>query len=802
MPGLLDKIKAWIMSQPLFEGLKQTIWAWSIKDDEINRLTDCNLLMELYRAAPMWKMPRIYQRMQSLGCPQLRAELKTVDNVVKFAEDPSTIIGTLLNEGMNNRITRETAETFGAVLYDAIMGAALGSTIGIPNVLLERIRRFIGTVMLLSVGPRVAGAIAAGTTGGKMGILGQILHDAYFNLGLGFITWQMTSPLITSAIGADLERAANRKYRPTRFTLSQYLELYAKGFVSANELVDGLYDLGYRSEDIQKVLALSYRNLSESQVQELYENGLISTSDAVKYLRAMGYSPMDISYVMKLWDVERMREQKSVMLSTARSAFEKGLISESKFRDILKDLKFSAEAIDIEVRLIRAKASQQQADLTVSQIKEAFQKGVIGEPEARKSLLDMGYSTDEVSVLIDTWKAESKPQVLRLNRTSILEAMSAGVIDETTARNKLRELGYTPEDIDILIRTHYKQSEKKPPAVPVQFIAAAYKAGIIDRNEAVARLKDRGYPADDIELILKLSEYQAPLTVSRETIVSAYVKGVLTLGEALQRLVDLGMSQEDAQLTLRTAKAQAPTSEKKLSISYLAAALNAGIITRETFTAKARALGYSDEDVEILLNLATFEPPETIAPSAAVGAYRYGVISRDKAKELLLKAGFSDEYAELRLATVDAIIAREAPAPSLSALMAAFSAGIITQAEFADRLEKMGYAPADIDIFIKMATYEVPPAETPLTKTEILQAYKALIFSRGEAMARLTTKGYSVADAEVLIKLQGLKPMDTVVHKLVAWGLMDIDSAVEAFRRLGFPEADIQEYMQSMGVTG
>jgi hypothetical protein len=799
--GLLDKLKEWIMEQPLFEGLKQTVWAWAIKDNAINALTDCAVLDALYKSAPPWKMPVILRRMQQLNCPTLKTDLKYADNLYKFAENPSEIIGTVLNEGMSNPITREISETFGAAMYDAVMGAALGSSVGIPSELLERIRRFIGTVMMLSVGPRIAGAIASGTTGGKMSIIGSILHDAYFNLGLGFITWQMTSPLISAAIGADLERAANRKYRPTRFTMSQYLELYAKGFVSPEELVAGLTDLGYRSEDIGKVLALSYRNLSESKVQELYENKLISTSEAVKYLRAMGYSPQDITYVMKLWDVERMREQKSVMLSTARSAFQKGLIAESRFREILKDLRFTDEAIDLEVRLIRAKAAQEQADLTVSQIKDAFQKGVVGEPETRKALLDMGYSTDEVAVLIETWKAGAKPKVLRLNKTTILDALSAGVIDEMTARRKMQELGYGPEDIEIIIRTHYRQSERKPPVLPVSYIASAYKAGLISRSEAVARLRDRGMPDSDIELVLKLASYEAPLTLSSESIASAYVKGVLTLGEATVRLIELGMSETDAALYLRTAKAEAPRQEKRLSVSYLAAALNAGLIDKETFTSRVKELGYTDEDVALLLNLATFESPEPVRPAAVLGAYRYGVISRQQAVEHLRASGMSEEEITLRLDTIEAQIARERPTPSLSALMAALSADIISQVEFADRLEKMGYTPEDIDIFIKMATYEVPPSETPLTKTEILNAYKNLIFSRGEAMARLTSKGYSVADAEVLIKLQGLKPMDTVIHKLVQWGLMRLEDALEAFRRLGFPPTDIEEYAAMFGGT-
>lgn len=797
---LWEKIIEAIKKTELYRGLQQTVWAWTISDEEINRLNDCTVLDALYKVAPVWKMPSIIRRMKELNCPTLRTDLRYANALFSFAENPSEIIGTVMNEAMSNPVTRELSETFGSAMYDAVMGAAIGSLGRMPSGLLERIRRFMGTVFFLSVAPRVAGIIAAGTTGGKVNVLGQLMHDAYFNLGLGFITWQMTSPLLSAAIGAELEREANRVFRPTRFTLSQYLELYAKGFVTAEELLNGLAELGYRPEDVEKVLGLSYRNLSEAQVRELYQLKYISTDEAAKYLRAMGYSAQDIVYIMKLWQAEEIREQKGVMLSTARNAFSKGLISETKFREILKDLRYTDDAIELEIATIRAKTAQEQANLTVSQIKDAFVKGVIGEPETRKALLERGYSTDEVETLITTWKASVKPAVLKLNKTSVIQALAAGVIDEATARAKLRELGYTPDDVDIIIRTYYQTSAEKPKVIPVPYVLGAYKTKAIDRNTAKAKFMEMGFTETDAEIMLKMAEFERPVGLTKENIAQAYVRGILTMGEALARLTEMGMTEADATLFLRTAKASAPPAERKLTVTHLMTALSAGIIDRETFERKVRELGYADEDVEILLNLAQYEPAETIRPTAVISAYIHGVISREKAEELLRETGLPAEEITLRLDTADVQRERLRPKPGLTALTAALNAGIIDQVQFADRLEKMGYTPTDIDLFIKIALYQAPPEETPLTKAEILNAYRALLFTRGEAMARLMGKGYSVADAEVLIKLQGLEPFDTVIHKLVLWGLMDVDAAADAFARLGFTPEQIAKWREMVGV--
>lgn len=798
---LWDKIISEIKKLPLFEGLKTTLWAWSITDDGINSITDCNVLMELYRAAPMWKMAKIYNRMRELNCPNLRAELKTVDNVVRTVENPSVVVGELMHEAMSNPVLREMAETTGAAVYDAIISMAVEGLPSMPSGLLERIRRFIGTITLLSAAPRMAGVLAEATTGGKVRNVGHILSEAYWNLGLGFVTWQMTSPLIQNAIGNRLDEAARRVYRPTRFTMPQVMELYAKGMVDGSYVLDALRNLGYRDEDIDKVIALSYRTFTEPQVQSMVNAGIMTAQEAVKHLRAAGYSADQINKLIQLWNWERLENRRTVALSTARSAFKKGIIGENRFRQILADLKYTPEAIDIEVALVKGEKQTEERDLTVSQIKEAYQKGVLGTPETRKQLLEMGYDAQEAAVLIETWSRTAEPKVLKLNKSSILEALHQGVIDEASARAKLRELGYTPADTDIIIRTYYAQTAVKPKALPLAQYMTAVRLGIISETTFRTKLTQAGYAPDDIDTALKLAQYQPHPTLTYSFVLAALTKGVITKGEALERLTAMGYSQDDALVMIATAEKTEEPEAKRLPATFLMQALGNGLISEERFAEKAKELGYTDEDIGLMIAMTRYEPPERIAAVAVLSAFRYGVIDRPTAKRYLTEGGMAEAEAELRLRTVEEITAREKPTPSLSALMAALSAGIISEAEFADRLRAMGYLPADIDIYIKMATTETPPKATELTKTEILACYKALLFTRGETLSRLVSKGYTVADAETLIKLQGLKPMDTVIHKLVLWGLMDVEKALEAFRRLGFPEPDVKEYAESMGVS-
>lgn len=140
---------------------------------------------------------------------------------------------------------------------------------------------------------------------------------------------------------------------------------------------------------------------------------------------------------------------------------------------------------------------------------------VAGNPPGPHELLDLwvrGY-IDEATVdqglresrLKNKWIEPLKNlAVRRIPLRTITALLNNGAIDDATAVRKLRELGYTQEDADALIRGH-----KKPPTAPHRELSVAqirdlYEQHMVSRDEAVMDLIALGYNAPAANELLQL----------------------------------------------------------------------------------------------------------------------------------------------------------------------------------------------------------------------------------------------------------------------------------------------------------
>ncbi|RLG06440.1 MAG: hypothetical protein DRN68_06940 [Thaumarchaeota archaeon] len=150
--------------------------------------------------------------------------------------------------------------------------------------------------------------------------------------------------------------------------------------------------------------------------------------------------------------------------------------------------------------------------LTTSQIEGLFKKGLIDEAKAKEKLMRNEYTEEDAELIISLWKAEeeekTKEEVKELNRSLLDRLFIADLISEDDYRNKLRELGYTDEDIDLLVNLAKTKKEvrvEEPKVLSKSDVLKAYREELIDEETAKKKLKELNYTDEDIELLLNMS---------------------------------------------------------------------------------------------------------------------------------------------------------------------------------------------------------------------------------------------------------------------------------------------------------
>lgn len=634
-----------------------------------------------------------------------------------FWEDPSDALGQTLRGALGNPVVVEFEQILGSLITDSVLSSLEVGLEQAETNPLEAARSFHGAVSSISVVSGLFSTIVEAITAGQIENAGDMIQGMYWNLGLGFLGWQTLAPLLENGLQPPLQRHYNRQYHPQRFNASQMADLFALGEASADDVRETLRDLGWRDEDISQWIRLSYRALSEGDVWSLYHNGDISQSAVESRLRALGYNPEDFGLIFKANEPDASKETKDILLSTAKNAYKKDLISADDFANILRDQDRPEQEVQLQLSLLNMQKAEAQADFTRSEVRTLYNSRVIAEVEAVTYLIETGLTAEQAGKLIDAWAVEDAPKPVRINQSTLREAFTDGVLTRAQAQSKLNELGYTSQDADLIVTTWETE-------------------------------------------------------------------------------------------TLPVGPVPGPTGAGALSLSLLSQMAAAGLINEAMMLQRPELNKYSDDDRARIVQL-MYDAPTTgvteLAESVLVDAYRFDIIDRSALRQAFIDRGLPVDEVELGLQVIDRQIAEERQAeiegtirrPSVGALQLALQREIITVEQFTARMTELGFDQDAVQLYLLNAQYQAPAKPKQLTAAQALRLYEDGDIVRSEAQYRLVQLGYTVKDAQLLIKNVRLSPIDTEVGEAYLAGLISYQGALEYFDEQEFSQEQIGAFFEA-----
>lgn len=572
-----DRVMGWLREQLWWQDFQHAWKAPISLDKQIEATDDPAILAYLNLRAPADERAKILTKMRTVGGPEYSDTIKGMERALEnerklntFMENPSAELAKLLHEAEKSPVVREIAEITGTLIVDSFMEATVGGMSKLDPDLAERFRNFIGVIATKGVAPRYFGTMLELTTGGAIDSGGDFFRDAYFNLGLGFITWQLTSPMLKAGLADELTRNVLRIFRPTKFTWSQLRDLKALGEVGDAEMIDTLADQGYSDADIARMLKTAYRGLSMSMALDAWRLGLRDRAWVEKQIRAQGYAPEDIALILELEAPEEIVEKQKVYISTIRKAYKEHLIGENEFRGILVGQNYDADMIDLEIELIKLGWIEADRELTQGQVRSAYMESIIGDTEAEHHLATAGFDPGQIGIIIDTWRKQKEPPVRKLNQSVVMSAYAANVIDRNKALALLATLGYQPDAAGVIMDTADIIRVEKPRIPAVTTLMAGVSKGLITLEEFTARLIELGYSDPDVALYVRLITFPLPekgRDLTRADVLAAFKEWIISYEETYLRLLALGYGTDDTVTLLKTRIRQ--RSGKEIVEAYL-----------------------------------------------------------------------------------------------------------------------------------------------------------------------------------------------------------------------------------------
>jgi len=204
-------------------------------------------------------------------------------------------------------------------------------------------------------------------------------------------------------------------YSPlTRVDLRRIYEL---GLINDEELIARLMELGYTKEDAE-LMANFFKRLKHeenfkialSKIEKAYKLGKLTKDQYKELLRQAGYSDDEVEFLVSLTDYEIEEEKRDRLLNLLISKYIKGLITKADFIDQAKKLGVSDSEIEYWLEVANTKRETAVKTLSTTQIKQAFDRGLIDEEEALDLLISANWDINHAKFLLEIWKAEKTKQ--------------------------------------------------------------------------------------------------------------------------------------------------------------------------------------------------------------------------------------------------------------------------------------------------------------------------------------------------------------------------------------------------------
>lgn len=485
-----------------------------------------------------------------------------------------------------------------------------------------------------------------------------------------------------------------------------YREAFWRGIISEEQFRNAILRLDYNPKpwrsgeksDQEIMFELSYMLPSRLEQRWMLRWGLLDKAALMDLVRKSGVHPAWVEAVTEAFYRQMLTEERTRLLNEWRILYREGLVTVDEFTAKLKELYYSPDEIRLIVeaadkerdRVQRAESVVKYREATRADYSRAFKLGLIDEKQYEAALLKLGYNPDIVDDLIAIDKElikieqdrekqrleeELRRSVKHATRTDLGRAFRLGVINEDVYRSRLKNLGYTDDEIDVIV------------SIDKELVQ-------LERERQEMRKRER--------LAVEAARLTADEKNSVKTaLVSLYVNGMLPETALRERLLQLGFSEDEVAFTVEAATLRFNMALLDKRIDAAVAEYRYGKITLEQLSQKLSELGLSSAFVQniVLYESARTKTPVQSTPEEEVRAYgaavaisRYvdGLITPVELEQELMLLGYG--AAEIARYKVYADLKRdyEVFKEVLSAVRTAYRKGKITDMQFLNTLRDVG----------------------------------------------------------------------------------------------------------------
>lgn len=412
-------------------------------------------------------------------------------------------------------------------------------------------------------------------------------------------------------------------------TLDELRVMLNRGATTGADAAEALTRLGYAGKWIGDLIDLRRVDHSAADVAAMWNRGIIGTAESNALGSRVG---MNATQMGQLRDLGGEPPATDELLL----AWRRGIITEAQVDRAIRQGPIRFEWIPV------IKALQWQP-LPVTEVADAVNQGHMSLAEATKVARENGVRPEDFRTVVDNAGIPPGPQealdwvnrgILSEEgfRTAFLESRvknkyidlylksrhevmppettrlmyARGALDHTQALTRLQQRGYSAEDAAIILDGASAEKTKASRDLTVATVRDLYTERLISSDSAAGMLGALGYSVDEAAWILELADLARTrrfVTAVVNRVKSGYIAGLMTESEANSALDRLGLPAEFKDDALTLWDVERSTITKGLTSAQIVSAVKKGFLTVDQGRSRLIGQGYDAADAMIVLGI-------------------------------------------------------------------------------------------------------------------------------------------------------------------------------------------------------
>lgn len=246
--------------------------------------------------------------------------------------------------------------------------------------------------------------------------------------------------------------------------IEKAVELHAHGNISDEELAAVIYQSRINPSFYEVAKLSNIKWLAPYQLEKLIAGGIVDQATATTWMTENGYPLEQAAAFVAQAVAGTTSSVKAETQGMIITEYEAQIITKEEATAALKSLGYTDAAVPFILESVEARRVLTMRNAEVTRLRQGYVEFLIPEQDVQTYLGQLGISQAAIDQFLTAWTIEQKTNVRRLSAAQVGKLTEDGVISANNAVTRWTQMGYLPEEAQLLLYIYQPPAATSPPA--------------------------------------------------------------------------------------------------------------------------------------------------------------------------------------------------------------------------------------------------------------------------------------------------------------------------------------------------